>query len=118
MIVGVDNGLDGGLCAIAQFDGSLIDKIAMPCQRRSKKREIDICKIHQWLSDLNTSFVLAIEEPLHMRKARRRCANGDLVREVVGDGRVQRLRGCASSVHKWQKKMLGFISRKNQRSSS
>jgi hypothetical protein len=69
VIVGVDNGLDGGLCAIAQFDGSLIDKIAMPCRQQSKKREIDICKIHKWLSDLNTPFVLAIEEPLAHAKS-------------------------------------------------
>jgi|TARA_R100000084_G_scaffold103589_1_gene59677 hypothetical protein len=110
VIVGVDNGLDGGLCAIAQFDGSLIDKIAMPCRQQSKKREIDICKIHKWLSDLNTPFVLAIEEPLAHAKS------SQAVRSMaISFGKLLGMSECKGydvvrvSVHKWQKAMLGYI---------
>ena len=61
MIVGVDNGLDGGLCAISKFDGSLIEKIRMPTLQMSKKKEIDIRKVHQWIMDLNTPFIFAVD---------------------------------------------------------
>ena len=109
MIVGVDNGLDGGLCAIAQFDGSLIDKTAMPCQQRSKKREVDIRKVNEWLLGFNTPFVLAIEEPLAHAKS------SQAVRSMaISFGKLLGMAECKGyavariSVHKWQRKMLGF----------
>ena len=37
MIVGIDNGLDGGLCAISSRDARIIDKIPMPTFQNSKK---------------------------------------------------------------------------------
>jgi len=110
VIVGVDNGLEGGLSAISKFDGSLIGKIAMPCRQQSKKREIDICKIHKWLSDLNTPFVLAIEEPLTHAKS------SQAVRSMaISFGKLLGMAECKGydvvrvSVQKWQKKMLGFV---------
>ena len=54
MIVGIDNGLDGGLCAISKFDGSIIDKIRMPNRQLSKKKEIDVKIVNQWLLDFYT----------------------------------------------------------------
>ncbi len=109
MIVGVDNGLDGGLCAIAQLDGGLIDKIAMPCQQRNKKREIDICKIHQWLSDLNTPFVLAIEEPLaHAKSSQAVRSMAISFGKLLGMAECKDYEVARVSVHKWQKAMLGF----------
>jgi hypothetical protein len=109
VIVGVDNGLDGGLCAIAQLDGSLIDKTAMPCQQRSKKREVDIRKVNEWLLGFNTPFVLAIEEPLAHAKS------SQAVRSMaISFGKLLGMAECKGytvariSVHKWQRKMLGF----------
>ena len=58
MIVGIDNGLDGGLCAIAKFDGSIIDKIKMPAHCAGKKREINIRAIHDWLTLLHSPCVI------------------------------------------------------------
>ena len=110
MIVGVDNGLDGGLCAITQFDGSLIDKIEMPCRQQSKKREIDICKIHKWLSDLNTPFVLAIEEPLaHAKSSQAVRSMAISFGKLLGMAECKDYEVARVSVHKWQKAMLGFI---------
>ncbi len=110
MIVGVDNGLDGGLCAIAQFSGKIIDKISMPCQQRSKKREIDIRKVHQWLSDLNTPFVLAIEEPLaHAKSSQAVRSMAISFGKLLGMAECKRYEVARISVHKWQKAVLGFI---------
>ena len=110
MIVGVDNGLDGGLCAIAQFSGEIIDKISMPCQQRSKKREIDICKIHQWLSDLNTPFVMAIEEPLaHAKSSQAVRSMAISFGKLLGMAECKGYEVARISVHKWQRDVLGFI---------
>ena len=89
MIVGIDNGLDGGLCAISAFDGSIIDKIAMPTMQRSKKREVATAKINEWLVNLNTPFTLAVEEPLAHAKSP---FDGVELREARRHGRSQRLR--------------------------
>jgi hypothetical protein len=110
LIVGIDNGLDGGLVAIAQFDGSLIDRIAMPCRQQSKKREIDICKIHKWLSDLNTPFVLAIEEPLaHAKSSQAVRSMAISFGKLLGMAECKNYEVARVSVHKWQREMLGFI---------
>ena len=45
MIVGVDNGLDGGLAAISTYTGAIIDKTIMPTLQRSKRREVDTRKV-------------------------------------------------------------------------
>ena len=110
MIVGVDNGLDGGLCALSNFDGSVIDKTAMPCQQRSKKREIDIRKVNEWLSDLNTPFVLAIEEPLaHAKSSQAVRSMAISFGKLLGMAECKEYEVARISVQKWQKKMLGFI---------
>jgi len=110
MIVGIDNGLDGGLCAISQFDGSLIGKIAMPCQQRGGKREIDVLKVNNWLLNFNTPVALAIEEPLAHAKS------SQAVRSMaISFGKLLGMAECKGydvvrvSVQKWQKKMLGFV---------
>ena len=110
MIVGIDNGLQGGLCAISKFDGGIIDKIAMPTLQRSKKTEIDAAKIKKWLLDMETPFVLAVEEPLAHAKS------SQAVRSMaISFGKLLGMAECKGydvarvSVQKWQKKMLGFI---------
>ena len=109
MIVGIDNGLDGGLCAISQFDGSLIGKIAMPCQQRSKKREIDILKINNWLLNFNTPAALAIEEPLaHAKSSQAVRSMAISFGKLLGMAECKNYKVVRISVHKWQRKMLGF----------
>lgn len=110
MIVGVDNGLDGALCAISRHDGSIIDKIRMPTYQRSKKREVDIRTINKWLVDLHTPFVLAIEEPLaHARSSQAMRSMAISFGKLLGMAESHRYEVVRISVHKWQKMMLGHI---------
>tara|TARA_Y100000817_G_scaffold314877_1_gene315698 strand:+ start:6682 stop:7173 length:492 start_codon:yes stop_codon:yes gene_type:complete len=110
MIVGIDNGLDGGLCAISKFDGGIIDKIAMPTMQRSKKREVDAAKINKWLVDLNTPFTLAVEEPLAHAKSSQAVRSMALsFGKIVGMAEVKGYDLMRVSVHKWQKQILGNI---------
>lgn len=109
MIVGIDNGLDGGLCAIAKFDGSVIDKIAMPTKWVCKKREVDTVAIKQWLLQLNTPFVLAVEEPLAHAKSSQAVRSMALsFGKIIGMAETNDYETFRVSVHKWQKIMLGF----------
>ena len=45
MIIGIDNGLDGGLAAISKTTGALINKTVMPTLKRGSKREVDAYKL-------------------------------------------------------------------------
>jgi len=112
VIVGIDNGLQGGLCAISKFDGGIIDKCSMPTMQRSKKTEIDTAKIKKWLLDLETPFILAVEEPLGFAKS------SQAVRSMaLSFGKLMGMAECSEfevnriSVHKWQKQMLGVMAK-------
>jgi len=108
MIVGIDNGLDGGLCAVSSFDGGIIDKIAMPTLNRSKKREVSVAAVNAWLVNLNTPFVLAIEEPLaHAKSSQAVRSMAMSFGKLIGMAEVKGYHHNRISVHKWQKKMLG-----------
>lgn len=108
MIVGVDNGLDGGLCAVSKHNGSIIDKIRMPTFQLSKKREIDIRSICRWLEEFNTPFVLAIEEPLaHAKSSQAMRSMAMSFGKLIGMAECKGYEVARISVHKWQTVMLG-----------
>jgi hypothetical protein len=65
-IIGIDNGLDGGLVALRP-DGEILDMMVMPTIQQSK-RVISIHAVANWANDIRKSFgqtVVALEEPLH-----------------------------------------------------
>ena len=111
MIIGVDNGLNGGLVAISKTTGAVIDKTVMPTLHRCKKRETDTRKVYEWVMALESDFIFAIEEPLHHAKS------SQAVRSMAIS--FGKLLGLAESrqwdvqcvkVRNWQKAMLGHLS--------
>ena len=110
MIIGIDNGLDGGLCAVSTFDGGIIDKIRMPTMQLSKKKEVDIRKVNDWLVDLNTPFELAIEEPLaHAKSSQAVRSMAISFGKLLGMAESHQYPVLRVSVHKWQKLVLGRV---------
>tara|TARA_R100001509_G_scaffold157279_2_gene121254 strand:+ start:1195 stop:1671 length:477 start_codon:yes stop_codon:yes gene_type:complete len=110
LIVGIDNGLNGGLCAISKADGLVIDKMVMPTKVVLKKKEVDTLKIKEWILDLNTPFTIAIEEPLKHAKSSQAVRSMALsFGKIVGMAEANRYDVQRVSVHKWQKRMLGFV---------
>ena len=108
MIIGIDNGLAGGLCAISDFNGVIIDKIAMPTLQRSKKKEVCIHSISNWLTQFDSRFTLAIEEPLAHAKSSQAVRSMALsFGKLLGMAEVKGWAHNRISVHKWQKEMLG-----------
>ncbi len=112
MIVGIDNGLDGGLTAISKHDGSVISKTIMPTFHRMGKREVDCRKVYDWVIDLNTPFTIAIEEPLkHARSSQAMRSMAISFGKILGMAESRQWDISCVSVHKWQKKMLGRVPR-------
>jgi len=107
MIVGIDNGIDGGLCAISEPHGKIIDYTAMPTYERKGKREIDTVAVKDWISNLHTEPRIVIEEPLRHAKS------SQAVRSMaISFGKLYSL--CETKgwevfdveVRDWQKKMI------------
>lgn len=110
MIIGIDNGLDGGLCAISEHSGSIIDKLAMPTFQRAGKREVDTKTILNWIRDLNTEPLIAIEEPLkHAKSSQAMRSMGISFGKILGMCESHELKVKPIQVLDWQKKMLGKV---------
>jgi hypothetical protein len=110
MIIGIDNGLDGGLCAISSFHGSVVDLCAMPCYSRKGKREIDTRAAYRWITELHTRPVIAIEEPLkHARSSQAMRSMAISFGKLLGMCEAHELEVIAVDVKEWQNVMLGKV---------
>lgn len=110
--VGVDNGLDGGLCAISAHNGSIIDKMAMPTFQREPKREIDTKKIYKWIMDFNSLSLILIEEPLKHAKSSQAMRSMALsYGKILGMCESHDLNVKPIQVKDWQQSMLGKVPR-------
>jgi hypothetical protein len=110
MIIGIDNGLDGGLCAISKHNGSIIDKWAMPTFQRAGKREVDTKTIYNWIYNLHTESLIAIEEPLkHAKSSQAMRSMGISFGKIMGMCESHDLKVKPVQVLDWQKKMLGKV---------
>ena len=63
-IIGIDNGLDGGCCAMDAATGRILDVLRMPNTKFAGLREIDPEALLKWLKVWKDPLV-AIEEPLY-----------------------------------------------------
>jgi len=69
VVVGIDNGISGGLCAISGHDGSYIESIPMPVSEDDGKTEVRISGVLAWLEPFRHSLAVCIEEPLKHAKS-------------------------------------------------
>tara|TARA_Y100000996_G_scaffold140202_1_gene107038 strand:- start:64 stop:549 length:486 start_codon:yes stop_codon:yes gene_type:complete len=115
VIVGIDNGLDGGLVSVAVHDGSVISKMVMPTKQRSGKREVDVIKVYDWIVDHNTPFTLAIEEPLrHARSSQAVRSMALSFGKILGMAESRGWDVECVEVRNWQKALLGKFIPKGQ----
>jgi hypothetical protein len=114
MIIGIDNGLNGGLVAISRQTGAVIAKTVMPTLHRCKKREIDTYKVYQWILGCDpfpSQFTVAIEEPLHHAKSSQAVRSmGISFGKLLGMAETKQWDVRCVKVHNWQKSMLGHLS--------
>ena len=113
MIIGIDNGLDGGVVAISKHTGAIIDKTIMPTFKRGGKREVDARSLYEWVMQLEQpvgSFLVAIEEPLkHAKSSQAVRSMGISFGKIVGLCESRQWNHDCIDVHKWQKQILGTI---------
>ena len=110
MIVGIDNGLDGGVCAISAFSGDLIAYMEMPCKDRAGKREIDTLKVYRWIMNLNTDSRILIEEPLkHAKTSQAMRSMAISFGKLLGMCEAHVLTVEPVEVLEWQRAMLGKV---------
>jgi len=50
-VVGIDNGLDGAIVALAISNGDILHRTAMPTRKRDGKREIDVIALSAWFNE-------------------------------------------------------------------
>jgi hypothetical protein len=50
-VVGIDNGLDGAIVALAISNGDILHRTAMPTRKRDGKREIDVIALSEWFNE-------------------------------------------------------------------
>lgn len=82
----------------------------MPTLQRSKRREVDTRKVYEWLMELESPFLFAIEEPLHHAKSSQAVRSmGISFGKLLGLAESRQWDTKCVSVQKWQKKMLGFV---------
>lgn len=107
MIVGIDNGINGGLCAISAFNGAVISYTVMPTYERKGKTEIDTVGVRNWISDLHTEPRIVIEEPLRHAKSSQAVRSMAIsFGKLYGLCEVKGWEVLDVEVKDWQKKMI------------
>jgi hypothetical protein len=112
--IGIDNGLTGGLCAISDHSGSIIDFCAMPVTKREKKRnEVNIRAVHLWLSKVTvgnlSNAVYILEEPNNSRNPSTAYSVASSFHSLRGFFEAKMLNWHRITPQSWQRAMLGKV---------
>lgn len=107
--VGIDNGLKGGLCAIANKDSRVIGYTQMFTEQIGSKEEIDVKRLLEWVSDHGAGpLTVCIEEPLmHAKNSQAMRSMSISFGKIDGSLRAVGLTPHRIQVKDWQTEMLG-----------
>jgi hypothetical protein len=110
MIVGIDNGLTGGLVALSDHPGPPIGMLAMPSVRHRNRNEINIRAVHLWLSEVTggnlSRATYVIEEPNNSRNASTAYSVASSFHSLRGFFEAKMLYWERITPQAWQKVML------------
>jgi hypothetical protein len=112
VVIGIDNGVDGGLCALDFETSQIIEYTVTPSARYGKKNEVDCDAVTKWLRRLScgTDAVVAIEEPLHHAPSSQSMRSmGISFGKYIGICQALGLPLHRVQVLDWQRKMLGRV---------
>ena len=108
VIVGIDNGISGGLCALSAFDGAVLGYRAMPTKQVANKSEVDIPELLEWLEPYRKDMVVCIEEPLkHAKSSQAMRSMSISFGLIVGACEAKQFSVHRVQVKEWQDVMLG-----------
>jgi len=108
VIVGIDNGISGGMCAIANWSGDVIAHTAMPTNTFDGKTEVDVCAVLQWLEPYRKDMIVCIEEPLkHAKSSQAMRSMSISFGKILGACEAKQYAVRRVQVKEWQDVMLG-----------
>lgn len=108
VIVGIDNGISGGLCALSAFDGAVLAYRAMPTIEIAKKSEVDVFALLEWLEPYRKDMVVCIEEPLkHAKSSQAMRSMSISFGLIVGACQAKQYSIHRVQVKEWQDVILG-----------
>lgn len=106
-VIGIDNGLKGGLCALCPESGDVIDYAVMPTRSQFSTDEADPAGVLAWVGSFDCVLV-GIEEPLKFaptsQAIRSMALSFGLCCGALEAANFPVARVCVSD---WQKKMIG-----------
>ncbi len=107
-IIGIDNGIRGGLCVISSFDGSVIGYIAMPIKQVGGKSEVDVNLLLEWIEPYRKSVMICIEEPTkHTKSSQAMRSMSISFGLIVGACEAKKYDVRRVQVKEWQNEVLG-----------
>lgn len=108
VIIGIDNGISGGLCALSAFDGAVLAHRAMPTKQVAGKTEVDIRALLDWLEPYRTDMIVCIEEPLkHAKSSQAMRSMSISFGLIVGACEAKQFSVHRVQVKEWQDVVLG-----------
>lgn len=114
IIIGIDNGVtSGGIMAISEAHGQIIDMTTMPVRKHRSRNEVDIRAFHLWISRVtggnlsNADYV--IEEPNNSRNASTAYSVASCFHSFRGFFETKMLNWHRITPQSWQKAMLGKV---------
>jgi hypothetical protein len=108
-IIGIDNGLTGGIVALCPETGILIDKTVMPICGFLGTNEADSAAVVSWVTSFDCVGVGVEEPPKHAPSAAALRSLALSFGLITGALRQAGLHPCRVTVHEWQKLMLGKV---------
>lgn len=108
VIVGIDNGISGGMCAIADWSGDVIAYTAMPTNTFDGKTEVDVYAVLWWLEPYRKDMIVCIEEPLkHAKSSQAMRSMSISFGKILGACEAKQYAVRRVQVKEWQDVMLG-----------
>jgi len=113
IIIGIDNGITGGIVAISDYNGLMIDMAKMPIAKHRTRTEIDVREFHRIVTDFsggnlsNAHYV--IEEPGGCKSARAGISMASSFHVLRGFFETKMLNWHRITPQSWQKYMLGKV---------
>jgi hypothetical protein len=111
--IGIDNGISGGLVALSDHHGLVIDKIPMPATKYKSRKEVNVRAVHLWLSEVtggnlsNADYI--IEEPNNSRTPSTAYSVASSFHSLRGFFEAKFLPFRRITPQSWQRAMMGEV---------
>lgn len=111
MIVGIDNGISGGMCVMSRDGGKIIGIAPMPVIRQKNRNEVWVNSVLDWLDYATNDNVhkchFVIEEPNNSRNASTAYSVASSFHSLRGMIQAKAWYWSRITPQSWQKAMLG-----------